>query len=93
MDSAIPTHLDISFFHLSCESVVSVLFSLLAVDIHFENTKSKPVSDVVVSIWKRVEVKLTRTPLPSVDNGISEGCRVDASFNIYPVSLLVFVEE
>ena len=64
MDSAIPTHLDISFFHLSCENV----------DIHFENTKSKPVSDVILS----------RTPLPSVDNGISEGCRVDASFNIYP---------
>ena len=38
-------------------------------------------------------MKLSRTPLTSVDNGISEGCRVNASFNIYPVCVLLFVKE
>lgn len=33
-------------------------------------------------------MKLSRTPLGSVDNGMSEGCRIDASFNIYPVCLV-----
>lgn len=59
--------------------VLCIVFELLVVSLHFENTKTR----------EPVNVEIDKRPIESGSGEFGGGCRLSASFSLYPVSVVV----
>lgn len=55
------------------------MFELLVVSLHFENTKTR----------EPVNVEIDKRPIESGSDEFGGGCRLSASFSLYPVRIVV----
>ena len=55
------------------------VFELLVVSLHFENTKTR----------EPVNVEMDKRPIESGSGEFGGGCRLSASFSLYPVRIVV----
>lgn len=55
------------------------VFELLEVSLHFENTKTR----------EPVNVEIDKRPIESGSGEFGGGCRLSASFSLYPVRVVV----
>ena len=81
------------FDSFKCPVKVSITKRLLTIafDLHFESIKSKPVANAIVGMKRKgkgSDEQVKKVPITAADGKVAGGCRVDASFNIYPVCWL-----
>ena len=55
------------------------MFEFVVVSLHFENTKTR----------EPVNVEIDKRPIESVSGEFGGGCRLSASFSLYPVRIVV----